>query len=147
MPSKLFETHYTTRKVHLYHVLDDELCVWRPSEEDVAQQDHGIEVTLISGHANWMGKKNHSYGHLVFSSLTPGEFSIDKILNVPGVVPLYEKQKAPFALNVMVHIACQTPPNTFFKHLALAVENPLPLMNYLCPLRIQVSHRSTQRWL
>ena len=99
MPSKLFETHYTTRKVHLYHVLDDELCVWRPSEEDVAQlQDHGIEVTLISGHANWMGKKNHSYGHLVFSSLTPGEFSIDKILNVPGVVPLYEKQKAPLRL-------------------------------------------------
>ena len=99
MPSKLFETHYTQRKVHLYHVLDDELCVWRPSEEDVAQlNDHGIEVTRVSGHALWMGKKNHSYGHLVFSGLTPGEFSIDKILNVPGVVPLYEKQKAPLRL-------------------------------------------------
>ena len=99
MPSKLFETHYTQRKVHLYHVLEDELCVWRPSEEDVAHlNDHGIDVTRVSGNALWMGKKNHSYGHLVFSGLGPGEFSIDKILNVPGVVPLYEKQKAPLRL-------------------------------------------------
>ena len=99
MPSKLFETHYTQRKVHLYHVLEDELCVWRPSEEDVAQlNDHGIDVTRVSGNALWMGKKNHSYGHLVFSGLGPGEFSIAKILNVPGVVPLYEKQKAPLRL-------------------------------------------------
>ena len=96
MPRKLFETHYTQRKVHLYHVLDDELCVWRPSQEDVAQlTDHGIEFPAMP--SGWV-KKNHSYGHLVFSGLTPGEFSIDKILNVPGVVPLYEKQKAPLRL-------------------------------------------------
>ena len=99
MPSKLFETHYTQRKIHLYHVLEDELCVWRPTEEDVQQlNDHGIEVTLISGNALWMGKKNHSYGHFVFSGLGPVLFSITKILNVPGVVPLFEKQKAPLRL-------------------------------------------------
>ena len=60
--------------------------------------DHGIEVTQISGNALWMGKKNHSYGYFVFSGLGPGEFSITKILNVPGVVPLFEKQKAPLRL-------------------------------------------------
>ena len=58
MPSKLFETHNTQRKIHLYHVLEDELCVWRPTEDDVAHlNDHGIEVTLISGNALWMGKE------------------------------------------------------------------------------------------
>ena len=99
MPSKLFETHYTQRKIHLYHVLEDELCIWRPTEEDVTQlNDHGIEVALISGNALWMGKRNHSYGHFVFSGLGPGMFSIAKILNVPGVVPLFEKQKAPLRL-------------------------------------------------
>ena len=64
MPSRLFETHYTQRKLHLYHVLEDKLCVWRPTKEEVAQlNDHDIEVTLIS-----------------------------------GVVPLFEKQKAPLRL-------------------------------------------------
>ena len=99
VPLQLFETHYTQRKIHLYHVLEDELCIWRPTEEDVTQlNDHGIEVTLISGNALWMGKRNHSYGHFVFSGLGPGLFSIAKILNVPGVVPLFEKQKAPLRL-------------------------------------------------
>ena len=99
MPSRLFETHYTQRTIHLYHVLEDELCVWRPTKEDLALlNDHGIEVTLISGNALWMGKRNHSYGHFVFSGLGPGMFSIAKILNVPGVVPLFEKQKAPLRL-------------------------------------------------
>ena len=45
-----------------------------------------------------MGKWNHSYGHFVFSDLKPGTFSLAKILNVPGVVPLFEKQKAPLRL-------------------------------------------------
>ena len=99
MPSRLFETHYTQRTIHLYHVLEDELCVWRPTKEDQALlNDHGIEITLISGNALWMGKRNHSYGHFVFSGLGPGTFSIAKVLNVPGVVPLFEKQKAPLRL-------------------------------------------------
>ena len=116
MPSKLFETHYTQRKIHLYHVLEDELCIWRPKEEDVTQlNDHGIEVALISGNALWMGKRNHSYGHFVFSGLGPGMFSIAKILNVPGVVPLFEKQKAPCALCPGAFIACRTRPNTCFR--------------------------------
>ena len=99
MPSRLFETHYTQRTIRLYHVQEDELCVWRPTKEDLALlNDHGIEVTLISGNALWMGKRNHSYGHFVFSGLEPGTFSISKVLNVPGVVPLFEKQKAPLRL-------------------------------------------------
>ena len=99
MPSRLFETHYTQRTIRLYHVQEDELCVWRPTKEDLALlNDHGIEVTLISGNALWMGKRNHSYGHFVFSGLEPGTFSISKLLNVPGVVPLFEKQKAPLRL-------------------------------------------------
>ena len=99
MPSRLFETHYTQRTIRLYHVQEDELCVWRPTKEDLALlNDHGIEVTLVSGNALWMGKRNHSYGHFVFSGLEPGTFSISKLLNVPGVVPLFEKQKAPLRL-------------------------------------------------
>ena len=99
MPSRLFETHYTQRTIRLYHVQEDELCVWRPTKEDLDLLiDHGIEVTLISGNAFWMEKRNHSYGHFVFSGLGPGTFSISKVLNVPGVVPLFEKQKAPLRL-------------------------------------------------
>ena len=99
MPSRLFETHYTQRTIRLYHVQEDELCVWRPTKKDlVLLNDHGIEVTLISGNALWMGKRNYSYGHFVFSGLEPGTFSISKVLNVPGVVPLFEKQKAPLRL-------------------------------------------------
>ena len=57
VPSKLFETHYTQRKTHLYHVLEDELCLWRPSDEEVTHlRDHGIEVTLTNGNAPWMGQ-------------------------------------------------------------------------------------------
>ena len=33
IPSKLFETHYTQRKIHLYHVLEGELCLWRPMKK------------------------------------------------------------------------------------------------------------------
>ena len=99
MPSRLFETHYTQRTIRLYHVQEDELCVWRPTKEDLDLLiDHGIEVTLISGNALWMGKRNHSYGHFIFSGLEPGTFSISKVLSVPGVVPLFEKQKAPLRL-------------------------------------------------
>ena len=36
MPCRLFKTHYTQRTIHLYHVLEDELCVWRPTKEDLA---------------------------------------------------------------------------------------------------------------
>ena len=87
------------QQIQLYHVLEDELCLWRPSDEEVTQlSDHGIEVPLISSNAPWMGKRNHSYGHLVFSDLEPGTFSLVKIFNVPGVVPLFEKQKVPLRL-------------------------------------------------
>ena len=58
MPSKLFETHYTQRKVHLYHVLDDELCVWRPSQADVEQLNHhGIELPeFLAMPSGWVKK-------------------------------------------------------------------------------------------
>ena len=96
LPGKLFETHYAQRKIHLYHVLEDELYLWRPSDAELAKlRDHGVEVTLITGNAPWLGKRNHSYGHLALSKLEPGTFALEKILTVPGVVPLFEKQKAP----------------------------------------------------
>ena len=99
LPGKLFETHYALRKIHLYHVLEDELCLWRPSDAELAKlRDHGIEVTLITGNAPWLGKRNHSYGHLVLSKLEPATFALEKILTVPGIVPLFEKQKAPLRL-------------------------------------------------
>ena len=97
--TKLFETHYAQRKIHLHHVLEDELCLWRPSDDELTRlRDHGIEVSLINGNAPWLGKRNHSYSHLVLSGLAPGTFALEKILNVPGVVPLFEKQKAPLRL-------------------------------------------------
>ena len=143
MPSKLFETHYTQRKIHLYHVLEDELCLWRPSDEEVTQLNHhGIEVTLISGNAPWMGKRNHSYGHLVFSDLKPGTFSLAKILNVPGVVPLYEKQKAPLRY-VVVHLPtlteCLILQKNCYRSSAPAAASPLQLMRYLFLLHNQAS--------
>ena len=100
LPGKLFETRYPAqRKIHLHHALEDELWLWRPDDAELAKlRNHGIEVTLITGNAPWLGKRNHSYGHLALSKLEPGIFALEKILTVPGVVPLMEKQKAPLRL-------------------------------------------------
>ena len=53
-----------------------------------------VEVKLITGTTPWLGKRNRSYDHFVLSKLEPGVFAFDKILTVPGVVPLFKKQKA-----------------------------------------------------
>ena len=85
-------------------MLEDELCLWRPDDAELAKlRNHGIEVTLITGSAPWLGKRNHSYGHLVLSQLEPGIYALEKILPVPGVVPLLEKQKA--SPHVLVHLS------------------------------------------
>ena len=38
LPGKLFETHCPAqRKIHLYHVLEDERCLWRPDDSELAK--------------------------------------------------------------------------------------------------------------
>ena len=54
LPGKLFETHHVQRKIHLYHVLEDELRLWRPTDEELrVLQDHGIAVTRTV-HLGWV---------------------------------------------------------------------------------------------
>ena len=100
MPASLLQVRYgSSRRVHLVHVCDDKLCVWRPQPSDMKElESRGIYVTYLAGSFHWLGKACRNYGHLNAVQLDYGPHEIKKLLDVPGFVPAYEKQRAPLRL-------------------------------------------------
>ena len=88
--------------------------------------DHGIKVTLISGNALWMGKKNHSCGHFVFSDLGQVGFQQPKSSMFQGLFHYLKNKKRHCALchavsnGATTGLCCH-----FFKVNALALNEQL----------------------
>ena len=66
LPVSLLHVRYNnSRRVHLIHVCDNKLCVWRPEPSDMKElESRGIYVTYLQGSFHWLGKTSHNYGHL-----------------------------------------------------------------------------------
>ena len=99
-PASLLQVRYgSSRRVHLVHVCDDKLCVWRPDPDDMKElEDRGIYATYLEGTFHWLGKACHNYGHLNAVQLNYGPQKVRELLDVPGFVPAFEKQRAPLRL-------------------------------------------------
>ena len=116
MPSRLFETHYTQRTIHLYHVLEDELCVWRPTKEDLALlNDHGIEVTLISGNALWMGNETTAMDTLFSLALGQVRIRLPRSSMSQAWFRCLKNKKPHCASCHGAPIVCRTRPNTCYR--------------------------------
>ena len=100
LPTSLLHVRYgSSRRVHLVHVCDDKLCVWRPEPSDMKElEDRGIYATYLEGSFHWLGKACHNYGHLNAVQLDYGPHKVKDLLDVPGFVPAFEKQRAPLRL-------------------------------------------------
>ena len=61
-------------------------------------ESRGIYVTYLEGSFHWLGKACHNYGHLNAVQLEYGPHEVKNLLDVPGFVPAYEKQRAPLRL-------------------------------------------------
>ena len=74
LPVSLLKVRYgSSRRVHLAHVCDDKLCVWRPNKDDMKKlEDRGIFATYLEGSYHWLGKACHNYGHLNAAQLRYG---------------------------------------------------------------------------
>ena len=81
------------------HVCDDQLCVWRPDKDEMKElEDRGIFATYLEGSFHWLRKSCHNYGHLNAAQLSYGPQAVSSLLDVPGFVPVFEKQRAPLRL-------------------------------------------------
>ena len=95
LPVSLLKVRYgTSCRVHLVHVCNDKLCVWRPDKDDM----RGIFATYLEGSFHWLGKACHNYGHLNAAQLRYGPQAVSSLLDVPGFVPVFKKQRAPLRL-------------------------------------------------
>ena len=99
LPASLLKVRYgSSRRVRLLHVCNDKLCVWRPDKDDMKElEDRGIFATYLEG-SNWLGKACRNYGHLNAVQLCYGAHNLSSLLDEPGVVPVFEKQRAPLRL-------------------------------------------------
>ena len=105
---------WTTRQLQGKTKSNDKLCVWRPPSDTKKLESRGFYVTYLEGSFSWLGKallairqtqeKNHWLGKICYNyghnavQLECGPHKVKNLLNVPGFVSAYKKQRASLRL-------------------------------------------------
>ena len=109
MPASLLQVRYgSSRRVHLVHVCDDKLCVWRPVQSDMKElESRGISVTYLEGSFHW-ARPVTIMDTSMLSSSSMGLMKLKTCLMSPdSFLPMKNKERL-FASCRGARIACLT---------------------------------------
>ena len=133
------------RQRHLIQHLDDQLCVWKPSQADlVFVRQRGFKITCITGWRGYLGGAQHNYAHWTRVELPEGHHDIASLEHIPGVLPFEVYAQAPLRLISWCSFELDSNSRTLLGD--LMCENPDTSMNQLVSriARIHPSARTEQ---